>query len=196
MKPFETIDLAAKSQNYKLFLVFRYLETLLKGLDVPDVEGEQITGFLAQNLSMDGLGGATIKVDTLEAEVEIIKADQDSVYLRNNDGVLEYSNDHTTWTPVGGGGGGSGDMLKSVYDTVDNGYVDAAGKLKNGLEEIDYADVQTAVDTSQAFSFVASVCWIGTGTLAPITFKNEGGALKVSLDDGSTWNIVTITPEV
>ena len=142
MKLFETIDLAAKSQNYKLFIVFRYLESLLKGLDVPDVEGEQIATFIAQNISMDGQGTATIKVDTVEEKVEFVKDGEDSVYLRNNDGVLEFSNDNSTWTPVGGGGTGGGDMLKSVYDVSDNGWVDKAGKLTtNGTDFVEYGDV-------------------------------------------------------
>jgi hypothetical protein len=195
MKPFETIDLAAKSQNYKLFVVFRYLETLLKGLDVPDVEGEQITGFLAQNLFMDGIGGATIKVDTLEAEIEIIKAGEDSVYLRNNDGVLEYSNDHNTWVPIGSGGGG-GDMTKAVYDVSENGYVDKAANLTDGQGTLTYANAVAAYDNSLAFVLNNDVYFLGPNTQVPVSFKNETGALKVSLDNGSTWNIVTITPEV
>jgi hypothetical protein len=147
---------------------------------------------------MNGSGTATIKVDIVEAEIEFASEGFDSVYLRNNEGVLEYSNDHTTWTPVGSGGnGGAGDMTKAVYDVSNNGYVDAAGSLKNGNETLTYGNVFSAYETSESFQFTGgTVCWIGTTSQAPITLKNETGALKVSLDNGSTWNIVTITPEV
>ena len=160
------------------------------------MEGEQIFSFLAQNLAMDGSGTATITVDTLEKEIEIVSEGFDSVYLRNNEGVLEYSNDHAAWTPVSGGGEGTGDMLKSVYDPSENGYVDSAGELKNGEESLSFADMSAAKDTSDNFQFTASAFWLGEPSDVPITFKNEESSLKVSLDNGATWNVVTITPEV
>jgi len=48
-----------------------------------------------------------------------------------------------------GGGGGTGDMLKSVYDTDDNGLVDAAEALDDGVDYVSAGDVRTHIDDEE-----------------------------------------------
>lgn len=190
MKIFEDIDLAQKSQNYKLFLVFRYLENLLKGLGVPDVEGEQIESFVAQNISMNGSGTATIKVNVLgdasesvngRVIIEIVgEAPNPSVYLANSGGALAYSNDGQTWTPISGGG--TGDMLKSTYDPDNVGVVSYAASLGTPGNNLNYNQVNSKL---QNFDYGNGMVTLGPTDF--IVFRVTNGVLEASTD-GNNWH--------
>ena len=67
------------------------------------------------------------------------------IYFRINNGQLEFSTDGTTYTPVEGTGGSSGDMLKSVYDTNDDGVVDKAEAIDNGTYSATAQEIKDAV---------------------------------------------------
>lgn len=101
MKIFETTDLATRFQRYKLYSVFKYLETLLKSLDIPDVNGIPIQSIADQNFTDLGDGNCVIDVDTLKDTVRI-GGEENPVYLRKGpvSGKLEWSQDGETWTAI------------------------------------------------------------------------------------------------
>lgn len=127
-----------------------YLEKTLQSLQFVDFGEMPIASLLDQNLEMDDYGNCTITVKTLEQEVEIKGAGPQSVYLRNHNGVLEYSNDHAAWSAVGSGGsgGGGGDMSKSTYDPNDDGRVAAAETLADGVHTVTAALAKQHLDDS------------------------------------------------
>ena len=118
-----------------------YLEKVLQALEFVDFSDIPIASFLDQNLIMDDYGNCTITVNNLEQEVEIKGTGPQSVYLRNYNGVLQYSNNHTTWFPVGSGGVGGGDMYKATYDPTETGRVLAADALSDGTNNATAAQV-------------------------------------------------------
>jgi len=59
----------------------------------------------------------------------------------------QYANDGVTFTDIGSGGGGSGDMTKAVYDTDDDGIVDKSETIDDGAgNSATAANVKDAVD--------------------------------------------------
>ncbi|HPU44057.1 MAG TPA: hypothetical protein PLS98_07570, partial [Dictyoglomaceae bacterium] len=92
------------------------------------------------------------------------------IYFRITEGVLEYSLDGTTYTPVEGtGSSGSGDMLKSVYDTDDDGVVDKAEAIDNGTYSATAQEIKDAVDKKHSQN--------------TDTYLNQGGANEVSASE-------------
>ena len=187
MKILSEIDVTTRFKNYGNWAAFALLQKILQALDFPDVDGVQIVDFVEQNISTDGNGHATIAISLLESEIEIQKTGQDSVYLRNNDGVLEYSNDHETWTPIGSGGG-SGDMTKAIYDVDDDGIVAWADGLKSGEDTLPYSTVADVVAQSANFVFVNGIFSFG----APVDFymRKSEGVVQIS-PDGTNWTDLT-----
>lgn len=158
-----------------------YLEKTLQALQFVDFGDIPIAAFLDQNLKMDDYGNCTITVNTLEQEVEIKGAGPQSVYLRNNNGVLEYSNNHTNWSAVGSGGGsGGGDMAKSTYDPNEDGRVAAADELSDGLHTVTAAEAEqhlenTAIHFEQTVIDHANLQNKGTHTHADIDAFLDAG---------------------
>ena len=88
------------------------IETALKALQFPDVNGVQLLNVALQNIDHDGSGNITVSVDTLENVVNL-----GSVQLRDNGGALEISTDGgSTWT------GNSGDLnfIEGSNITIDH----------------------------------------------------------------------------
>jgi len=163
-----------------------YLEKTLQVLQFVDFGDIPIASFLDQNLAMDEYGNCTITVNTLEQEAEIKGTGPQSVYLRNHNGVLEYSNNHTNWFAVGSGGGpgGGGDMNKSTYDPNEDGRVSAADELTDGLHTVTAAEAEqhledTAIHFAQNAIDHVNLQNIGTRTHAEleadITALQSGG---------------------
>jgi len=60
-------------------------------------------------------------------------------------GYYRWDGPTSSWVPLGGGGG-SGDMLKSVYDTDNDGRVDTSESVSDGTYTSTAAEVRQAVD--------------------------------------------------
>jgi hypothetical protein len=150
-RPLEDVKLTTRLNQYGIYSVIRYLEQLLQGLSVPDYQGAQIESLVQQNVSVDTAGNVTIKINTLEHEVEILPSSSasPSIWLRNHAGTLQWSNDHETWQEWGtGSSGGSGDMTKAVYDTTNNGLCDAAERLSDGANSATAAQVHAHLNNA------------------------------------------------
>lgn len=59
--------------------------------------------------------------------------------------VIKY--DGTGWVNGPGGGTGSGDMTKAVYDPNNHGYVDASAAITDGTNGLSYNDLNNELDT-------------------------------------------------
>lgn len=107
-----------------------------------------------------GGGGAANAFKTVNVNsVSVTASGEDSFRLKGGDGIslsADATTKEITITNTGGGGGGTstGDMLKAVYDTDNDGIVDSAETL-NGLTatitELNYVDgvtsnIQTQLD--------------------------------------------------
>jgi hypothetical protein len=145
MKTLATTDLVSTFNLKGILAVLRQLEEILRTMNFPDVEGIPIYSLIG-NIVGDGHGNFTITVDTVANSIYF--AGDTPLYLRNYDGLLQVSTDNLSWSAVGAGGSGSGDMLKSAYDTDENGIVDQAEELSDGSNSATAAQVRGHLDNS------------------------------------------------
>jgi hypothetical protein len=88
--------------------------------------------------------------------------------------------------PAGSGGGGSGDMLKSIYDTDNDGRVDVAESLGDGTYTVTAAEASaTADDAAQALADAATAQSTANGAIpyAGQSFGTWTGGLYL----GTSW---------
>lgn len=185
-KPYNTVDLVNFERQYKYASLVRKIQELFQDLDLADLAGFVIKSFAEQNITDDGNGNVTLTINLLENTVAI--GYTDPVYLRNNQGTLQYSNkaDAGEWHNVGTVGGGSGDMLKSTYDTNDDGNVDGATALKDGGQTITLTQVAEAISRSSYFNYSANADIFVFGNPEAFYLRNNAGTVEFSTD-GNTW---------
>ncbi len=142
MKPFPNSAILAKFlATANIQVALDLLDTMLKTLDTPAVDGDMINTFANFNLTKISSGIYKIAVNTLETQTAI--GTLDPVYLRKHPTIrkIQASNDGTTWIDVGSGG----DMNKATYDPSDNGYVERAGMLVDGGGNLDAAGIRALI---------------------------------------------------
>lgn len=97
--------------------------------------------------------------------------------IRDNAGILQFKNSGGSWTNFGSGGTGGGDMFKSVYDTNDNGIVDAAEMLETDTTSTGGATLGQIKWDNDVNNFVFGVDGASIVLGSPFWFvKNQTGA--------------------
>jgi hypothetical protein len=120
-------------------------------------------------------------------------ADVDTTGVTNGQTII-YQTSTSTWIPGTASGGGSGDMLKSTYDTTNNGVVDNSEKLNN--QAASYYLNRTNHTGTQAASSITGLASVATvGTLDSLSNvltsgKTTGQMLQWS---GTAWIPATVS---
>lgn len=105
----------------------------------------------ANMLDSQYIGYGGVGLDGIVEELDANKADKTEVIVKNNTTAFTPTSNYHPATKkyvddsVSNAGGG--DMMKSVYDPTDNGFVDKAGGLRNGLGVVTWANIQTMFDS-------------------------------------------------
>jgi hypothetical protein len=123
----------------------------------------------------------------------------DSLSDVNTSGVTDgqtiiYQSSTSSWIPGTASGGGSGDMLKSVYDTTNNGVVDNSEKLNNQAASFYLSRANhTGTQSVSSITGLASVATVGTlDSLSNVlaSGKTSGQVLQWS---GTAWIPATVS---
>lgn len=135
MKPFDDLKLAYQylTTQFNGYSTMQWLETKLKNLVTPDVEGVALNSIADYNILHDGQGNIVIRISKLDESVEI----GDGLLIKNDNGVPKLSTDGgETWIEFA-----TQDALDAMpnWDQDDDGVVDeaeTAHSLKIGSESI------------------------------------------------------------
>jgi hypothetical protein len=116
--------------------------------------------------------------------------------IGSDDQVIKAVSGLPSWQNESGGGGGSGDMAKAVYDTDDNGIVDEAESITNQgylatLDTVDTAQIEDKAVTLAKIQDVATDIFlgrttVGTGVVEELSATDARSILNVA--DGATSN--------
>lgn len=140
----------------------------------------------------EGKARKTTRVDILGSPVEIGAT---PVYLRDNSGTLEYSNNGADWYAVGSGGG-AGDMTKAVYDPGDDTRVDNAETLTDGTNSATAAQVRTHLDDTTIHFVISDGITATTSVWSSQKISNELQNITISefaLRGTGTGNLASAT---
>jgi len=123
----------------------------------------------------------------------------DSLSDVNTSGVTDgqtiiYQSSTSSWIPGTASGGGAGDMLKSTYDTANNGVVDNSEKLNNQAASYYLSRTNhTGTQSAASITGLASVATVGTlDSLADVVASapTTGQVLQWG---GASWIPATVT---
>ena len=120
-------------------------------------------------------------------------SDVDTTGVTNGQTII-YQSSTSSWIPGTASGGGTGDMLKSVYDTTNNGVVDNSEKLNNQAASFYLSRTNhTGTQSASSITGLASVATVGTlDSLSNVltSGKTTGQMLQWS---GTAWIPATVS---
>lgn len=163
--PFSNINIDTYFSTNGIQSALYYLNKSLARLEIPTVGGIPLKSVADMNITHDKQGNIVFTVKQIG-----------QLFVRYNESidVVERSLDGETWSPLIPVIG-DGNMTKSVYDTNDDGIVDRAESLDDGINVATAADVRAHLDTPVIA--LANPVQIGDGFL-----KNFNNVLLYSPD--------------
>ena len=125
-------------------------------------------------------------VDSLDDLNNInLPLDGECRYVRSENKVYQYWKEDNKWHDLGippTSGTGSGDMLKSVYDTDNDGIVDKAESIDDGTYSATAQDIKDAVDKKHTQNTDTYLDYGGSNQVSASEVKN---AVNLSHQAGS-----------
>jgi len=116
-------------------------------------------------------------VDSLDDLNNIsLPLDGECRYVRNENKVYQYWKEDSKWHDLGippTSGTGSGDMLKSVYDTDNDGIVDKAESVDDGTYSATAQDIKDAVDKKHTQNTDTYLDYGGSNQVSASEIKNH-----------------------
>jgi hypothetical protein len=108
--------------------------------------------------------------------------------------TLIYQTSTSTWIPGTASGGGSGDMLKSTYDTTNNGVVDNSEKLNNQAASFYLSRTNhTGTQSASSITGLASVATVGTLDSLSDVVASAPTTGQILQWGGASWIPATVT---
>jgi hypothetical protein len=155
------------------------------------VNAEKVTNALTQawgikTFTYDGSSAQSIALDT----ADILLNNLGNVHVPNptSGQILTYSG--TSWVALSPGGSGVGDMLKSVYDTDNDGVVESADKVTNVLSD-GWGINAFTYDGSSAASVILDTNDIKLNDLADVQVPNpSNGEVLTYSTSTNQWKAV------